>query len=51
MLYDRYDHPQPEERYGNGEDGVDERLLASLVPRLKLDLRLSELFCWLFRHA
>ena len=50
MLHE-WDHKlQPEERYGDGEDAVDERLQAALISCLKLNLRLCEFgFHKLFR--
>ncbi len=48
MLHERDDKLQPEERYGNGEDAVDERLQPALISCLKLDLRLCEFGFHLF---
>ena len=52
MLRERDDKLQPEERYGDGEDAVDERLQAALISCLKLHLRLCEFgFRRLFGHT
>jgi hypothetical protein len=42
VLHERDDKLQPEERYGDGEDAIDERLQPALISCLKLDLRLCK---------
>ena len=48
MLHEPDEKLRPEERHGDGEDAVDERLQPALISRLKLHLRLCEFRFHLF---